>query len=85
MGAAEPVAPTGTSEEARGEAKAMPGRRREALRPAEPEPHRIGGPAVCTREQAKAILEESGLASMSNREPGNRGGKGEGRQNGTHG
>jgi len=38
-------------------------RRREALRPEPPPAHRLAPPDICTPEQARAILEEFGLAS----------------------
>jgi len=45
------------------ETRALIARRRAALREADPEPPALAAPERCTPEQARAILEEFGLAS----------------------
>jgi hypothetical protein len=45
------------------ETRALIARRRAALRPADPDPPALAPPDPCTPEQARAILEEFGLAS----------------------
>jgi hypothetical protein len=65
------------------ETRALIARRRAALRPADPDPPAPAAPDTCTPEQARAILEEFGLASRFG--GARQGGEGKGDGHGTRG